>query len=50
MLHNAYFVYPALAAVQKFMETFREFPPAQHPDSFTIDQAIEKMSAAAGGH
>jgi arylsulfatase len=50
MLHNAYFVYPALAAVQKFMETFREFPPAQHPDSFTIDQAMEKMSAAAGGH
>jgi hypothetical protein len=26
------------------------FPPAQHPDSFTIDQAMEKMAAAGGGH
>jgi len=48
-VHQCYFLYPALAAVQKFMETFGEFPPAQHPDSFTIDQAADKMSAAAGG-
>jgi hypothetical protein len=32
------------------METFKEFPPAQHPDSFTVEQAHDKMeSAAAGG-
>jgi arylsulfatase A-like enzyme len=50
IIHNGYFVYPALAAVQKFLETFAEFPPAQHPDSFTVDQAMEKMAAAGGGH
>jgi arylsulfatase A-like enzyme len=49
-LHNDYIIYPALAMVQKFVETFRDFPPAQHPDSFTIDNAMEKMSAGVTGH
>jgi arylsulfatase A-like enzyme len=48
-LYNAYIIYPVLAAVQKFMGTFEEFPPAQHPDSFTIDKAAAKLSDAAGG-
>jgi arylsulfatase len=49
MLYHDFAIYPALAATQKFMETFKEFPPAQHPDSFTIDQAADKMASAAGG-
>ncbi|HEY4202070.1 MAG TPA: arylsulfatase [Devosiaceae bacterium] len=49
MLHNAYFIFVAQTAAAKFAETFREFPPAQHPGSFTIDDAMAKMSEAAGG-
>jgi arylsulfatase len=33
----------------KFSETFKEFPPIQKPNSFTIDDAIAKMSEAQGG-
>jgi len=32
---------PALVA--KFLETFKEYPPSQHPASFSIDQIVEKM-------
>jgi arylsulfatase len=51
-IHNDYIIYPVLAGVKKFMETFAEFPPAQHPDSFTIDKAAAKLNDAAGsaGH
>jgi hypothetical protein len=44
LLHNMYFLYAAQAAAQKFAETFKEFPPAQKPGSFTIDDAMKKMS------
>jgi arylsulfatase len=49
-LHNDYLVYPALAGVAKFVETFKEFPPAQHPDSFTIDKAMSQLTAVGAGH
>jgi arylsulfatase len=48
-LHNAYFIYVAQAAAAKFAETFKEFPAIQRPNSFTIDDAIAKMSEAASG-
>jgi len=35
------------AIVNEFVETFEEFPPVQKAASFTIDQALEKMSTAA---
>src|SRR5262245_4619463 len=47
--HRAFLIYPVLAGVAKFMETFKEFPPAQHPDSFTVEQAHDKMQSAAAG-
>jgi hypothetical protein len=37
------------AIVVPFPETFREFPPSQKAASFTIDQALAKMSEAASG-
>ena len=46
---NVYFIYAAQLAAAKFVETFKEFPPAQHPGSFTIDAAMAKMSEAASG-
>jgi arylsulfatase len=49
VLHNAYFIYAAQAAAGKFADTFKEFPPVQHPNSFTIDEAMAKMSEATAG-
>jgi arylsulfatase len=49
MLHNAYFIYVAQAAAGKFAESFKEFPPVQKPNSFTVDDAIKKMSEVASG-
>jgi arylsulfatase len=47
--HNAYFIYVAQAGAMKFAETFKEFPPVQKPNTFTIDDAIRKMSEAVSG-
>ncbi|MFY9869780.1 MAG: arylsulfatase [Candidatus Nitrosopolaris sp.] len=49
MIHNAYFIYLAQVAARKFAETFKEFPAIQKPNTFTIDDALAKMSEAAGG-
>ena len=48
MVHNVYFLYFAQYAAGKFAETFKEFPAIQKPNSFTIDDAMAKMSEAAG--
>jgi len=37
------------AVIVPFLETFKEFPPRQKAASFTIDQALAKMSEAASG-
>jgi arylsulfatase len=52
LLHNGYIMLGAQTIVAKFMETFKEFPPAQKPGSFTIDDAKDKMTESAGssGH
>ena len=42
-------VLAAQAIVVPFLETFKEFPPRQKAASFTIDQALAKMSEAASG-
>ena len=44
-LHNAYFIYVAQTAAAKFADT----PPVQKPNTFTVDDAIAKMSEAASG-
>jgi len=46
-LQNTYFIYLAQAAAKRFAETFKEFPAIQKPNTFTIDDAIAKMSASA---
>jgi arylsulfatase len=48
-LYNAYFIYAAQAGAAKFADTFKEFPPVQRPNSFTIDDAISKMADAGAG-
>jgi len=46
-LRHGYMALAAQAIVAPFLETFKQFPPRQKAASFTIDQALEKMSAAA---
>ena len=36
-------------SVGKFVETFKDFPIIQKPNTFTIDDALHAMSAAAAG-
>ena len=48
-MSKAYMVLAAQALVAEFLATFQEFPPRQKAASFTIDQALEKMSEAASG-
>ena len=49
VMHNAYFIFAAQAAASRFAETFKDFPAVQRPNSFTVDDAMAKMSAAASG-
>jgi len=49
MIHNAYFIYAAQAGAAKFAETFAEFPPVQHANTFTVDDALAKMREPVSG-
>ncbi len=48
-LDHDFIFYGSQFIVTEFLETFKEFPPAQKPASFTIDQALVKMQEAASG-
>jgi hypothetical protein len=32
--------------MDRWAATFKDFPPVQHPNSFTIDEALKMLSAA----
>jgi arylsulfatase len=49
ILEHVYLFIPAQELVARFLATFGEFPPRQKAASFTIDQVVAKMMAAAGG-
>lgn len=53
ILDHSYLVGPASMEVGKFLATFKDYPPAQRPDSFSIDQVQEDINKAlanmAGG-
>ncbi len=42
-LSQPYLLFAAQAEVEKFLKTFKEFPPRQRPASFSIDQMVAKM-------
>ena len=46
LIDHAYILFASQVIVTEFVATFREFPPRQKAASFTIDQALEKMSEA----
>jgi arylsulfatase len=43
LIAHAYLVFVGQAGIGQFLTSFTEFPPAQRPASFTIDQAVEHM-------
>ncbi|HEX4008783.1 MAG TPA: arylsulfatase [Solirubrobacteraceae bacterium] len=46
LIDNDYILLAATSLVAQFLETFKEFPPAQKAASFTIDQVVAKLQAA----
>jgi arylsulfatase A-like enzyme len=48
MLSKGYILVGAQELTCEFLETFKEFPPAQRPGSFTIDQAMQKLRQPTG--
>ena len=47
LLDHAYILVPAQAYVGQFLATFKDYPPRQKAASFSIGQALEKMSEPA---
>jgi arylsulfatase A-like enzyme len=47
MLDRAFLLVPAQEFVAKYISTFKEFPPSQKVGSFSLDQVLESLSAAA---
>ncbi len=43
IISQAYLINIAQEEVAKFLATFKDFPPAQRPASFSVDQIIDKM-------
>jgi arylsulfatase len=49
IFNNAYFIYGAQAIMAQFVATFKEFPAVQRPNTFTVDDALRKMSESMAG-
>ncbi len=45
LIENCFIVYPAQAIAAEFINTFKEFPPAQKAATFTLGDALEKLSS-----
>ena len=45
-IYHDYILFGAYAIADKWAATFKEFPPVQKPNSFTIDDALKMISAA----
>ena len=41
---------PAMGVITKKLETFKEFPPAQTPESWTRGDVMEQIKNSAGKH
>ncbi|MGC8642513.1 MAG: arylsulfatase [Isosphaeraceae bacterium] len=50
VISQVYIFFGAQAATEKFLATFKEFPPRQRAASFSIDQAMEKLKQNLGSH
>ncbi len=50
LLDHAFVFVPAQAIVGQFISTFREFPPSQKAGSFSLGDALEKMTEGSTGN
>ncbi len=48
-ISQPYLIFGASAATEKFLATFKDYPPRQRAASFSIDQAVDKMKQSLGG-
>ena len=48
-LHHDYIIYGAIAILMKFNQTFVDFPKIQKPNTFTAEQAVDKLHATVAG-
>jgi arylsulfatase len=48
-IRHAYIIYGMIAVTTKFNETFVEFPKIRKPNTFTADQAVDKMKEMVSG-
>jgi hypothetical protein len=50
LISQPYLFFGAQAATVKFLDTFKAFPPRQRAESFSIDQAVDKMKQSLGSN
>ena len=48
-LHRVFMIYGAQAAASQWAATFKDFPPIQKPNTFTLDDALKAMHDTAAG-
>jgi arylsulfatase len=48
-IHHVYILYGAQYAMGQWAATFKDFPPIQKPNSFTIDEALRAMHETGAG-
>ena len=48
-IHHIYLLYGAQAAAAEWAATFKDFPPVQKPNTFTLDDALRMMHETASG-
>jgi arylsulfatase len=46
-IDRTFLLVPAQEYVAQYIATFKEFPPSQKVGSFSLDQVLEKLTAAA---
>jgi arylsulfatase len=46
LIDHAYIQYGAVAEIAKYLETYKDYPPSQHPASFSVDGLMENMHRA----
>ena len=49
LIYHGYLMMATQVVAGKFAETFKEFPPIQKPNTFTIDDALSQMRDVASG-
>ena len=49
-IDHVFVMVPAQAIVAQYLTSFKDFPPRQKPGSFSVDQAMEKLTNPKGGN